>query len=84
MSLSLICDQFQMKSSNLSRLFKEEFGQNFVDYLAQIRIEQAKLMLKESQEPIQDIAAKIGYSHYISFNRAFKKLTGLTPGDYRK
>ncbi|RTE08366.1 helix-turn-helix domain-containing protein [Paenibacillus whitsoniae] len=84
LSLSYIGDQFHITTSYLSRQFKQEIGENFIDYLARVRIEKAMHLLKETTMPIQDIAAAVGYTYYISFNRVFKKLTGITPGDYRK
>ncbi|MCU6794726.1 helix-turn-helix domain-containing protein [Paenibacillus sp. WQ 127069] len=84
MSLQLLSEQFGMNKSYVSRIFKDEFGENFVDYLAGIRIQHAKQMLEDTQLPIQDIAVQIGYVHYFTFIRAFKKLIGISPSDYRK
>ncbi|NHN33810.1 helix-turn-helix domain-containing protein [Paenibacillus agricola] len=84
MSLQLLSEQFGMNKSYVSRIFKDEFGENFVDFLAGIRITQAKRMLEETQLPIQDISVQIGYLHYFSFIRAFKKSIGISPSDYRK
>ncbi|MFD0712758.1 AraC family transcriptional regulator [Paenibacillus sp. GCM10027626] len=84
MSLTYIGEHFHIKSNYMSRLFKEETGENFVDYLARIRIEQAMRLLKQTELPVQEIAGLAGYSHYVSFNRVFKKIAGVTPGDYRR
>lgn len=84
MSLTYVGEHFHITSNYLSRLFKEETGENFVDYLARIRIEQAMRLLKETELPVQEIAARSGYTHYVSFNRVFKRIAGVTPGDYRK
>ncbi|WP_259619206.1 helix-turn-helix domain-containing protein [Paenibacillus doosanensis] len=84
LSLSLLGDTFHMNPSYLSRLFKEEFDQNFVDFLARIRVEQAKTLLRSTNDSLQDIAAKVGYTHYYSFSRVFKKLEKVSAGDYRK
>ncbi|MDF2650461.1 MAG: hypothetical protein K0Q73_6266 [Paenibacillus sp.] len=85
LSLNHISETFQLHMKSVSRLFKEEFGENFVDYVAKVRMEQAKLLLNEdSSDSIQDIAGKVGYSHAITFIRVFKKWVGTTPGDYRK
>ncbi|MEJ8305460.1 AraC family transcriptional regulator [Saccharibacillus sacchari] len=83
LSLSLIADRFGLSSSYLSRLFKDAFGENFVDYLASVRIEAAKKLLRETTEPIQELALRVGYANYMSFSRAFKKVASTTPGDYR-
>jgi AraC-like DNA-binding protein len=47
-------------------------------------MEHAKRLLRETDEPIQDIAMQVGYLHSISFGRTFKKVVGVTPGDFRK
>ncbi|MNT89967.1 HTH-type transcriptional regulator YesS [compost metagenome] len=73
-----------MNASSLSTLFKEEFGEKFVVYLCQVRMEHAKGLLRGTSLSVQEIAEKVGYLHQMSFIRAFKKLIGTTPGDYRK
>jgi two-component system response regulator YesN len=84
LSLNQLSDTFGLSDKYISLLFKQEFNENFADYLATIRIEQAKRLLRESSDPIQHIASLVGYENYVSFSRVFKKLTLTTPGDYRK
>ncbi|WP_373231448.1 helix-turn-helix transcriptional regulator [Cohnella sp.] len=84
LSLQLLSDQFNTNQSYLSRLFKDEFSENFVDYLTRIRIVHAKHLLKTTDDLIQDISIQVGYLHYFSFNRVFKRVVGVTPGEYRK
>ncbi|WP_179215942.1 helix-turn-helix domain-containing protein [Paenibacillus sp. MY03] len=77
--------EFGLTASYLSRLFKEEFGVKFIDYLSQTRIEKAIELLKAyPDKTVQSIAEEVGYMHGITFIRAFKKYTGSTPGNYRK
>jgi two-component system response regulator YesN len=83
-SLVMLSEKFKLTPNYLSRLFKEEFGEKFIDYLAGLRIEQAKYLLVTTSVAIQEIAVKVGYTHTFSFIRVFKKLVGRTPGDYRK
>ncbi|CAN7308231.1 helix-turn-helix domain-containing protein [Paenibacillus sp. LjRoot153] len=84
-SLTLLSETFQLKSSNISKLFKEVTGQNFVEYLLKVRIEQAKqLLILEQDVSIQDIGIRVGYLHAKTFIRLFKKETGVTPGEYRR
>ncbi|MNI14765.1 HTH-type transcriptional regulator YesS [compost metagenome] len=80
----MLSERFKLTPNYLSRLFKEEFGEKFIDYLAGLRIEQAKYLLVTTSEAIQEIAGRVGYTHTFSFIRVFKKLVGRTPGDYRK
>lgn len=84
LSLSGLSEQFHMNSSSLSTLFKEDFGEKFVVYLCQVRMEHAKELLRTTTLSIQEISEKVGYLHQMSFIRAFKKMIGTTPGDYRK
>jgi YesN/AraC family two-component response regulator len=84
LSLVHLSDAFGVPSKYVSQVFKEECGQNFVDYVADIRLERAKQLLAETDLKVQDIAAEVGYLHTFSFTRVFKKTLGLTPGEYRK
>ncbi|PYI57479.1 helix-turn-helix domain-containing protein [Paenibacillus flagellatus] len=84
LSLQHLSEAFGIHGKTVSRLFKEEMGVNFIDYLSQIRIERAKELIAQSDESIQDITLRVGYLHPNTFIRSFKKQVGLTPGDYRK
>lgn len=84
LSLAQLGDAFSLNVKTLSRVFKDEIGEKFVDYVTRLRIEHAKELLADTQAPVQDIAAEVGYLHAMSFIRAFKKVTGMTPGDYRR
>lgn len=84
LSLAQISEAFDMNLKTLSRIFKEEFGEKFVDYLTKLRIEHAKRLLEDTGESVQSIAEQVGYLYPMSFIRVFKKSEGMTPGDYRK
>ncbi|MEI7025390.1 helix-turn-helix domain-containing protein [Paenibacillus sp. y28] len=84
LSLNLISEQFSVSAKYSSQLFKEEMGMKFVDFLVSLRMDRAKQLLLETEAPIQDISEQVGYTHSISFGRTFKKIVGVTPGDYRK
>ncbi|MNL85040.1 Transcriptional activator NphR [compost metagenome] len=56
---------------------------NFADYLAQYRLEVAKRWLKETELTITDIAEKLKYNNPANFIRYFRKMEGMTPGQYR-
>lgn len=84
LSLSSLSFEFNINSKTLSRLFKEQFGENFVEYLMQTRIRQGKRMLAETDAPIQQISQEVGYLNALSFTRAFKKMEGITPLELRK
>lgn len=84
LSLDYLSDKFGISGKYLSRLFKEEFGLKFVDFLIDLRIRHAQQLLAETSLPVQEISERIGYSSPISFARTFKKIVGVPPIDYRK
>ncbi|WP_199617386.1 helix-turn-helix domain-containing protein [Paenibacillus alkalitolerans] len=84
LSLNYLSDLFEINGKYLSKLFKDEFGENFLDFLIGHRIMNAKRLMLETDKPIQEISEEIGYTNYISFNRAFKNVVGLSPSDFRK
>lgn len=67
----------------VSRVFKKETGVTFIDYLTNYRMSMAKKWLKESDMKISEIAERLNYSSSTGFIRTFRKLTGITPGQYR-
>ena len=83
LSLDSCAELFGTSPYTLSRAFKQVTGINFIDYLTQIRIDQAKSLLRESELKINDIADRVGYRHTY-FNRIFKKYEGITPSHYRE
>lgn len=84
LSLNLISNEFHISVSHLSKLFKEQEECNFIDYLIEIRMGHAKEQLSSTEDKIRDIAEQVGYSNVNSFVRIFKKMTGLTPTEYRE
>ncbi|MBW7454933.1 AraC family transcriptional regulator [Paenibacillus sepulcri] len=84
LSLLQLSEEFNLSTRILSKLFKEEFGEKFIDYLVHVRMEAAKRLLMETTDSVQVIALKVGYVHSFSFIRVFKKVVGVTPGDFRK
>jgi AraC-like DNA-binding protein len=84
LSLAHLSQEFGLGGSYMSRLFKEEFGVKFIDYITQVRVEQAIAMLSDKEMTVQEIAEAVGYIRPMTFIRVFKKVTGSTPGSYRK
>ncbi len=73
-----------ISSYYFSKVFKEETGENFIDYLTKLRIDAAKNLLKTTNKSMKEIAVEVGYSDPNYFSRNFKKYTGKTPTDYAK
>ena len=68
----------------LSCKFKEETGENFIEYLTEIRLRSARELLQNSQYSIKEICAQSGYSDPNYFSRIFKKYEGVTPSEFRE
>jgi AraC-like DNA-binding protein len=75
---------FGVSRTHLSKLFKKFKHIGFSDYLTQIRVEKAKDLLRETDFPVSDISEKVGYLHPQNFIRVFKKMEGITPGQFRE
>ncbi|MBS6545809.1 MAG: response regulator [Butyricicoccus pullicaecorum] len=71
-------------STYFSALFKKETGQNFMDYLTELRISKSKELLCCDAFSVQDVAEQVGYRDLKYFSRLFKKNTGVSPSDYKK
>lgn len=67
-----------------SKLFKEESGENFIEYLTHVRIRHAKELLKNPSLSIKEICVMSGYSDPNYFSRIFKKQEDVTPSEYRE
>ena len=70
-----------------SKVFKEETGENFIEFLTGIRIERAKELLRKSvgtNMSMKEISAEVGYPDPNYFSRIFKKTVGVTPTEYRE
>lgn len=81
--LSELSELYYMNSSYLSQLFKKETGKGFSDYLTEIRMENAKKLLDNTQFKAYEISEMVGYNNPKYFLRAFLKCCGCTPTQYR-
>jgi two-component system response regulator YesN len=83
-SLDDVSRTVDISSYYFSKLFKEETGENFIEYLTNIRIENAKKLLQNRDLSIKNICVDTGYGDPNYFSRIFKKLVGVTPTEYRE
>ncbi|MRN53810.1 response regulator [Paenibacillus monticola] len=83
LSLEKVAEYLQLSSSYLSNLFKKETGQNFIDYVTEVRIGRAKFLLKTTDCKISEIAREVGYGDEYYFSKVFKKNVGESPLKYR-
>ena len=67
-----------------SKLFKQEVGENFIEYVTGARIKHAQHLLEDSRYSIKEVCVMSGYSDPNYFSRIFKKYEGMTPSEYRE
>lgn len=73
-----------VSSEYLSRIFKEETGVKFVDFLTNFRISVAKRLLISGNYKIYEVAESVGFTDQKYFQKVFKKVCGVTPSEYKK
>ncbi|MBE1441498.1 response regulator [Paenibacillus sp. OAS669] len=83
-TLQEIANHFYLSREYISRKFKQEFKVNLSDYLSDIRVEKAKLLLLNPHLRIAQVAEMVGYDDEKYFSKVFKKTVGLSPNEYRK
>jgi len=82
-SLHSVARQIGVNPSYLSRVFKQETGENFTHFLTRVRMEKAKHYLKEKRLKVYEVANQVGYQNTTYFSKIFKKVTGITPEEFR-
>jgi two-component system, response regulator YesN len=82
-SLAEVSSFVGFNSTYLSTLFKKN-GNNFVDYISEVRMNKAKELLRETNLNIAVICEQVGYNDLKHFTNSFKKNTGIKPNEYRK
>ncbi|MEW9698150.1 response regulator [Paenibacillus sp. SI8] len=83
-TLQDIASRFFLSREYISRKFKQEFEVNLSDYLGQIRMDKAKILLSNPHLRISQVAEMVGYQDEKYFSKVFKKQEGISPNDYRK
>ncbi|KGJ90477.1 GlxA family transcriptional regulator [Thalassotalea sp. ND16A] len=83
-ALSKLIEAISMAERTIKRRFKQATGQSLLERVQNLRVEQAKHQLETKRIAIDDISADVGYEDAAFFRCLFKRLTGLSPSDYRK
>ena len=84
LNINNISEKLEMTSSYLSKLLKKETGLSFIDYVTNVRIKKAMYIMEDPTVKIYDVAELIGYSNQHYFCRAFKKVVGISPTEYKR
>lgn len=79
-----IANHLNISSSYFSHLFKNHYGETFVEYLRKQRMELARKMLRLTSRSVTEVGTLVGYSDRRYFSKVFQRYTGVTPTEYRE
>jgi two-component system response regulator YesN len=83
-SLESLAKQYSLNASYLSKVFKQRYGKNFIDFITELRIEQAKKLLTTTDKSIKEITYEVGYNSQTYFCKVFKKIVGINASEYKQ
>lgn len=78
-----IASAFGYSEAYFCKLFKQNFGKNFVTYLTEYRVECAKQQLSDLSANVKEIGQRVGYADSNYFTKVFRRITGMSPSEYR-
>lgn len=83
LTLEQVADSIFLSPTYFSKIFKQELGQNFSNYLNHVRVEKAKSLLLHDGISLVEVSGMIGFVDQSYFSKVFKKIVGMTPSEYR-
>ncbi|MBD2860746.1 helix-turn-helix domain-containing protein [Paenibacillus oceani] len=84
LTLESVAAHFHISAPYISRLFRENTGQSFLEYVHQLRINSAAMMLINTDKSVTDITFDTGFESIRTFSRVFREIIGQSPREYRK
>gem|GEM_PF-2868607 len=82
-SVSSVSEVFNISTSYLSKIFKNHASTGLHDYIHQLRVNEAKRLMREENLNIKDTAERVGYTNGLTMMRAFRRYEGVTPTSYK-
>ena len=82
-TLEALAAKFHLSEPYISKFIKEKSGKTFGEHVAYVRMKKAKVLLKNGNMTVENIALSVGYQNVEHFNRLFKKMFDMTPVQYR-
>ncbi|MCR2822520.1 response regulator [Lederbergia panacisoli] len=82
-TLEDVAEIVQFSPHYFSKLFKEQCGLSYIDYLTEVRVNHAKELMKLPEKSLKEICFQVGYKDPNYFSRVFKRVTGFSPSEYR-
>ena len=84
LSLDSVAKAVYLNKSYVSHIFKRETGISFVEFLTNVKVDRARILLLENDKKVHEVANQVGFTDTEYFSKIFKNKTGLTPTQYRK
>lgn len=84
MTIEQLCSFSNLGKTQLKALFKAKTGNSVIEYFKLLKVEQAKIIIREEKNNYTEISEMLGYSSIHSFSRHFKNVTGMSPSEYAK
>lgn len=84
LSIDEVAKAVYVSPNYLSRMFKSQVGCSILEYIRNIRLEQAKLILQHSDKNASQVAKNVGYHDRTYFSKVFKQIIGVSPNEYRR
>lgn len=79
-----IADAVYLTPDYANRVFKDAYSLSIKDYLTDLRMQKAQLLLRDEANTISEVAAQVGFDNFSYFSTQFKKYTGLTPNEWKR
>ena len=83
-TLDDLAERFYINKFYLARLFRERYGSSVINYLLYLRISRAKELLRFTEMTVEEVGARCGMPDANYFSRAFRKIEGMSPSEFRK
>lgn len=84
LSVTFLAERANLHTDYFSRLFQQYTGERPVKYIQEKRIERAQYLMVTTQMTYSEIATQTGFENVFYFSKIFKKITGMSPGNYKK
>lgn len=84
LNVNSVADGIGRNSKYASKVFKKETGRSILDYIHGLRIRRAQELIRQEKCSLEEIYTKVGYTNDATFRRAFVKITGMVPKDYKE
>lgn len=83
LKIEKICQEFSIGRSHLQRIFRNQTGMGAIEYFCQMRISVARQYIRDNNMSLTETSKALGYTSIHYFSKQFKKITGMTPSEYK-